>query len=235
MMHISLILSVMLFSNVFNSQTNNREKETYLDAGYKVEEFTVKDLLKWEVWGTGIVANGGHSQLIMSEKDSSKGVMIVSPKSYKNNVVLSYDVMALRPATVLIVELLANNNKDYELKLPQDYDGNVEYLFKNVQMYMFAFQNAAHNKPGPFIRKYPMPGTKPLVEVDQQYMQSGIYYNIEVGKNGEKLFLKVDGKPVLETIDTAPIQGGKILLRIRGTAHEVASCLIRNVKIYSRE
>lgn len=112
---------------------------------------------------------------------------------------------------------------------------DVDYLFKNVNMYMFAFHNAAHNKPGPFIRKYPEPGTKPIIESDKSYMRPGIYYKIEIGKTGKKIFFKIDDKTVLETSDPDPLQGGKIVLRIRGTAHETASCLIRNVKIYSRE
>ncbi len=213
----------------------NSEDNLYLNSNYKVEEFSHKDLLDWESWGKGIVANGSHGQLIMSETDGSKGIMIMSPAIYGKNVVLSYDVMILRPATVLIVELLAHNTGDHDLNLPDDYDGNVEYLFKNITMYMFAFHNAAHNKPGPFIRKYPLPGSEPLVKEDEQHMQSGIYYNVELGKTDNKLFMKIDGKTVIETTDPDPIEGGKILIRIRGTAHETASCLIRNVKIYSRE
>jgi len=213
----------------------NSDDNLFINGDYKVEEFSHKDLLKWESWGKGIVANGSHGQLIMSETDGSMGVMIVSPAIYGKNVVLSYDVMILRPATVLIVELLAHNTGTYDLKLPDDYDGNVEYLFKNINMYMFAFHNAAHNKPGPFIRKYPEPGTEPLAKEDTQHMQNGIYYNVELGKTDHKLFMNIDGKTVIETTDPDPIEGGKILIRIRGTAHETASCLIRNVKIFSRD
>ncbi len=212
---------------------SGEESGNYTD--YKVQEFTHKDLMKWESSGKGIIANGSHKQLIMSETDSSKGIMIISPEIYGKSVILSYDVMTLRPATVLIVEFLAHNKENFDLELPDNYDGNVNYLFKNVNMYMFAFHNAAHNKPGPFIRKYPEPGMEPLVKANMQYLQSGIYYNVELGKIDEKLFLKIDGKTALETTDSNPFLGGKVILRIRGTAHETASCLIRNVKIYSRE
>lgn len=204
-------------------------------AGFAVEAFSIKSLLKWESVGKGIVDNGSHDQLIISESDSSKGIMILSPGSYGSSVILSYDVMSLNPATVVIVELSAHNTENFDLRLPEDYDGNVQYLFKNVKMYMYTFLNAAHNKPGPFIRRYPEPGTEPLVQTDQQFMQSGIYYHVELGKIEDRLFLKIDGRMVLETIDPHPFNGGKIALRIRGTAHEKASCLIRNVKIHSRE
>jgi hypothetical protein len=213
----------------------NSGNDSYLNGNFKIEEFSFKDLLKWESWGKGIVANGSHKQLIMSETDSSKGVMIVSPDIYGKNVILSYDVMILRPATVLIVELLAHNNENFDLDLLDDYDGNVQFLFENVKMYMFAFHNAAHNKPGPFIRKYPEPGPDPLVTSIKPYLRSGIYYHIELGKIEDRLFFKVDGKTVLEKIDSESYDGGKIILRIRGTGHEKASCLIRNVKIYSKD
>jgi hypothetical protein len=198
-----------------------------------VTEYSHKDLLKWERSGKGIVGNGSHGQMIMSETQDSKGIMIVSPEIYKDNVLLSYDVMTLRAATVLIVEFLAHNTENFDLNFPADYDGNVKYLFENVNMYMFAFHNAAHNKPGPFMRKYPDPGIEPLVKSEKSYMQTGIYYHIELGKMDNKLFLKIDGKTVLETTDPDCFEGGKLAIRIRGTAHELASCLIRNVKIYS--
>jgi len=235
MLIINVLFSVFLCGHLNHLPGYCPGDDPYREENLNLEEFSHKDLMKWESWGTGIVGSGSHGQLIMSETDSSKGIMIESPAIYRKNVVLSYDVMILRPATVLIVELLAHNTTDHDLELPDDYDGNVQYLFKNVAMYMFAFHNAAHNKPGPFIRKYPEPGTEPLAEDDEQHMQSGIYYNVELGKTDNKLFLKIDGKTVIETTDPDPIEAGKILIRIRGTAHETASCLIRNVKIYSKE
>ena len=53
---------------------------------------------------------------------------------------------------------------------------------------MIAFHNAAHNKSGPFIRKYPEPGKEPLVKSIQPSKHSGRYYNIEIGKIEDRLF-----------------------------------------------
>lgn len=219
-----------LHTNLIKAQVDNYEKH-----GYQVEKFSPKDLLKWEIQGSGIVANGGHDQLIMSETDGSKGIMIVSPRIYGQNVILSYDVMTLRPASVLIVEMLAHNTENWDLKFPDEYDGNVNYMFDNVSMYMVAFHNAPHNKPGPFIRKYPLPGNEPLVKAEKRYLYPGIYYSVEVGKEENNIWLKIDGQKVLETSDPESYRAGKIIIRIRGTAHEVASCLVRNVKIYSKK
>ncbi len=48
--------------------------------------------------------------------------MIVSPQIYGPDVVLSYDVMPLSAASVLVVELAAHNQEDYDLLLPADYN-----------------------------------------------------------------------------------------------------------------
>jgi hypothetical protein len=224
-----VLIFIFLFFNLIKAQVDNYEKH-----GYQVEKFSPKDLLKWEVQGKGIVENAGHDQLIMSETEGSKGIMIVSPRIYDQNVILSYDVMTLRPATVLIVEMSAHNMENYGLEFPKEYDGNNRYLFDNVNMYMFSFHNAPHNKPGPFVRKYPLPGNEPLVKTEKRYLYPGIYYNVEVCKQENIIWLKIDGIKVLECSDPEAYKGGKIIMRIRGTEHEVASCLIRNVKIFSK-
>ena len=229
-----LLVSPFLILLFLNLYAKNIQEKSW-QGKYNVQEINIRDLLNWERQGLGIVDKGGHDQLIMSETTGSKGIMIVSPDIYEDNVVLSFDVMSLNAAKVLIVELLAHNTGNYGLTFPENYDGNVKYLFKNVNMYMFAFHNAAHNKPGPFIRKYPVPGKEPIAKSEKSYMQNGIYYNVELGRMDKKLFLKIDGNNVLETTDKESLEGGKLILRIRGTAHELASCLLRNVKIHTEK
>jgi hypothetical protein len=228
------LLFVLAFT-FFYSNSMKAQIDSLQNEGYQLEKYSAKDLTKWEVQGIGIVARESHDQLIMSESEGSKGIMIVSPKVYDQNVILSYDVMTLRPATVLVVEMSAFNQENFDLKFPPNYDGNVKYMFDNVKMYMLAFHNAPHNKPGPFLRKYPTPGMEPIAETDKRYLYPGIYYHVEAGKEENTIWLKIDGKKVLETSDPESYKGGKLIIRIRGTGHEVASCLIRNVMIYSKK
>ena len=199
-----------------------------------VQEFSHKDLSGWASYGLGAI-EANHGQTLMHETEGSVGYMLVSPESYGKNTRVSFDVMTLNPATVLVVEMNAHTGDDYTLNLAPDYDGNVQYLFSNVRMYMFAFHNAAHNKPGPFVRKYPEPGTEPLARAEKQYMQVGRYHQVEMGLEEGKIWFRVDGKKVLHVKDGAFYEGGKVILRIRGTGHETASCLLRNLKIYSRD
>lgn len=65
-------------------------------------------------------------------------------------------------------------------------------------------------------------------------MLPGVYYHIDVGREGDRIWLAIDGEKIIEAVDPDPLEDGHFSFRIRGTAGETASCLIRNVKIYSR-
>jgi len=55
-----------------------------------------------------------------------------------------------------------------------------------------------------------------------------------VGREKDHIWLAIDGEKVIEAIDPDPLGEGHFSFRIRGTAGETASCLIKNVKIYTR-
>ncbi len=192
-----------------------------------------EELNKWSFYGQGTKMVESHNMFFMKEAEVSEGAMIVSPESYGENVVVKYDVMTLTPATVLVAILSASNvGEDAKLTIPEDYDGSMKLWIEDVESYFYAFRNAPHNFT-PFIRKYPVPeGQDPaLVSLDENIMHPGIFYSIELGRKKDKIWLKVDGKTILETIDEKAFGGGHLAFRIRGTAGEYASCLIRNLEI----
>jgi len=201
--------------------------------GYEVELVSHKQLENWVTYGRGSLSKN-HGQSVLSEEDGSLGFMLVSPRSYGPNTIVSYDVMALNAASVLITEMAAHNLSGHNLDLEEGYNGNVKYLFENVNMYMFAFHNAAHNKTGPFVRKYPVPGAEPLKAASENLMRAGQYHHVEMGMENGRLWFELDGKRVWSTTDPDAYEGGKVILRIRGTAREKASCLIKNLKIYTK-
>ena len=225
-----IIILAFFFSGLLSAQP---EKKQPGKKGYAIEEFSHIDLENWESFGKGAM-QANHGQTVIHETTGSVGYMLVSPRTYGENVIVSCDVMTLNPATVLVVEMAAHNRDNFELTLDPDYDGNVKYLFDNINMYMFAFHNAAHNKPGPFIRKYPEPGIEPIVEASKNVMQTGKYHHVEIGVQEGKLWFNIDGRKILKVIDSDYYKGGKVIIRIRGTAHETASCILKNLKIYSR-
>ncbi len=212
-----LILTVLFFKISLNAQSIT-------------DSFTHQDLEDWTAFGLGNI-EANHNQTVMWENEGAVGYMLVSPKTYQGDVTVSYDIMALNAASVLIVELNAHNTPTPDLDLPADYDSNVKYLFDNVNMYMFAFHNAAHNKTGPFVRKWPEPGANPLKAANKNVLEVGKYHHIELGIKDGYLFFKADGKRVFKVKDESPYDGGKVILRIRGTAKEMASCIIKNLEI----
>lgn len=201
------------------------------------QKITPEELDEWNFLGQGMKMVESHNMFFMKEDpQQSKGVMIVSPKSYSDKVTVKYDVMTMTPATVLVAILSASDlGQSTNLSTPQNYDGSKSFWINDVESYFYAFRNAPHNFT-PFIRKYPVAkGEDPaLVSMDKNIMLPGVFYSIELGQNGEHIWLKVDGEKVLETKDDSPMKSGHIAFRIRGTAGEYAACLVRNVEIIEK-
>ena len=200
----------------------------------QAQHVTPEDLDNWAFYGQGTKLVESHNTFFMKEDPKqSNGVMIVSPESYGENVVVKYEVMTLTPAAVLVAILSASNpGDDATLTIPEDYDGSMDLWINDVESYFYAFHNAPHNFT-PFIRKYPVPeGKDPaLVSYEKNIMHPGVFYSIELGRKKDLIWLKVDGLTILQTTDKNAFGGGHIAFRIRGTAGEYASCLIRNLEI----
>jgi hypothetical protein len=125
-------------------------------------------------------------------------------------------------------------DSDVSLSIPGDYNGAMSLWVNEKDNYFYAFKNASHAYP-PFIRKYPVPGGDALAIAEENLMLPGKYYAIELGRIGNKLWLKIDGKKVLETVDESMLPGGHIAFRVRGTAGFKAACLIKDLEIFSEK
>jgi len=192
---------------------------------------SVKQLDEWTFYGNGTKLLEGHGQYLLKENpEESKGIGLISPKSYTTNVVMRYKAMALTPATVLVAILSASDQgESTNLTLPDNYDGNIKFWSGGCDNYFFAFHNAAHNYP-PFVRRF----DKERVMLDiakKNVMHVDKYYAIEVGRKGDTIWLKIDGKTVLKYKDPKPYSGGHLGLRIRGTGGEYAACLIKDFEV----
>ena len=77
---------------------------------------------------------------------------------------------------------------------------------------MFAFHNAAHNKNGPFVRKYPEPGGEPLIQAKKNAFEVGKYHHVEIGLEEGKIWFVVDGKKVFKLKDETYHKGGKVIM-----------------------
>lgn len=219
-----LILVIFFLAGTAFGQVN--------DAGLKKSAVSANELMNWTLVGKGEVAKHG-TQISLQESDDSKGIMLVSPEAYSNDIIVRYKVMALTPATVLVALLSASDvGPSVKLTIPEDFDGSLGLFTGEKENYFFAFKNAPHNVT-PFVRKSPASG-KTLGSASENSMIAGVYYAIEIGKYGEKLWLSVDGKKIFEVEDEEPLTGGHLALRIRGTAGFKAGCLIKGLEVWSR-
>jgi hypothetical protein len=216
-----------------DANTTSNTDAALLARGYVKEVIVTEALAKWTLIGKGRLEKN-HDQLLIGESKNSKGVMLVSPRSYEGDVIFRYNVMVLQPATVMVTDLATCMNNGEPLSFPEDYNGNIGYMFNNLSMYNFVYHNAAHNKAGPFLRRYPTPGNVLLSPADRHSVFSGRYHTVEVGKEENRLWLSIDGVSAVEWKDEDPLEEGHLILRLRGTAFELASALIRNVIVYNK-
>ena len=226
---IFLVTSLFSFLSVIAQDTGDRA--WYINDDYKVREIGTDELMNWNFVGSGQLSVANR-QVYLAESQGSAGILLVSPSKLENDHIVSYDVMALRPGTVLVALMSLSNKEDGGLMFEEDYDANLRYIINNANAYMIAFLNSPHNRY-PFVNRFPAKAN-PLVEADRSYMQPGVYYHIDVGRENGRIWLAIDGEKVIEGVDPDPLEDGHFSFRIRGTAGETASCLIRNVKIYSR-
>ena len=199
-----------------------------------VEAFKARHVKKWDSYGVGLV-DSYHNQLVLSEGEASLGAMVVSPESYCGDIKVSFDAMALQPAAVLVASLAVENLESDELSFPEDYDGNVDYMFDNLSMYNFILHPTAHNHPGPFLRRFPPIGDRLVAAAQEPYMEIGKYHSIEVSRQANDVSLSIDGARIFGWHDETPLERGHVILRVRGTAHERGGVLIRNLEVENQQ
>ena len=203
---------------------------SHIPGNLKAKSVSIDELGKWSLWGNGQVYRFGK-QLVLREDDKTKGVMLVSPDRYKGDVAVSYDVVALTPATVIVTMLAISNPDGTALSIPEGYDGNIGLWLKKKASYFFAFKNAPHARR-PFVRRTPNAKTE-LVEAAENVMVAGRPYSVVVSKIGGVLSLSVDGKEIFKTTDAEPLGAGHLALRLRGVRGFPAGVTVRNFKVYS--
>lgn len=193
------------------------------------QDVSVSELLEWSDYGHGVVESFRDQALQMTEADGSVGVTIVGPAALGPRVVIRYEAMALTPATVLVTILAASDDDSPDISFPEDYDGGITPWLSRPA-YFFAKHNAAHLRQ-PFVARFHHTDeTRLLDEAPRQHTQTGVWHSVEVGRWDGLVWLRIDGRLVLQARDPEPLGDSRPALRIRGTGTEHASCLIRDVR-----
>ena len=195
------------------------------------EKVSSAGLADWKIWGQGKAFAFGD-QTCLKEDNETKGAMLISPKAYKKDVVLKFKVLALTASSVVAVILSGSDpGKSDSLTILPDYDGNFNLWYEEKDNYFFAFKNAPHGFT-PFVRKNSAPGII-LASAPENKMVAGVYYDVEVGRKDNKLWLSINDEEVFMVEDDDPLSGGHVALRIRGTAGFTGGCLVKDLVIYS--
>ncbi len=198
------------------------------------QSISAADLQQWSFYGIGEKSIDGDV-LSFGESEGSKGVMIVSPTAYSENLVVSCEMKANTPDTVLVIALsFSDLGESSSLTVPENYDGAISWLFES-ENYFFAFHNAPHSRK-PFVRKNPvLSGPDALAEHELNVMAHGEWKTVEASIQNGKLALSIGGELLFETQDPAPLKGGYIAIRTRGTATGKANFSMRNLSISAAE
>lgn len=213
-----------------DTQNEAVRTDTVQTSHLKETRFSNDDLLKWTFNGIGKVYNESGRQVCLQEGENSQGVGLFTPQSYQGDVVMRYKIMPLNAATVLVNLLcMSDEGATTELSWPKDYDGSMGPILTKDN-YFVAFRNSPH-ATAPFINKNPKLGQLTIAERDK--MIPGVYYDVEVGRVGQKLWLNVDGEEVVAAEDPAVLPGGHLGIRLRGLVGHRAACVIRDVSILS--
>lgn len=196
-----------------------------------VDSLTIADLETWWASGDGDVVPFRGRAMQLTEHIGSEGVNLISPHMFAPNSVIQFDVMTLRAATVLVfLHSLHDVSESGPIRLSPDFDGSLGRLPAESSYYMFAFHNAPHFR-FPFVNKRTPKGMQLLQETNQSYMQTGAWYTVEIGRYENNVWLRINDKLVLNTVDDNPLRGGHIGFRIRGSGTEIASTFIKDVVI----
>ena len=183
---------------------------------------------QWKFYGKGI-KKVERGMFYMKESPESLGVMLVSPEAYGANVTVKYEIMPMTAASVCVLVMSASDpGHASTLTLPEDYDGSMGHWINSVENYFFAFHNASHNR-FPFAIRFPE--KKLFDEHHENVMTNGKFEEVEAGRKNGNIWLKIDGKTIVEGIDEDPLGAGYLAFRIRGLSEEPAACLIRDVVI----
>lgn len=192
-----------------------------------------EELLEWTFAGMGAADVAGERRIRLLEAEESQGVMLISPETYGEEVVLAYEVKPLNPDSVLVAILsLSDDSEGMNLTVPNEYDGAMSWLASDTEGYFFAFHNKSHHFT-PFVRKLPMADRgDALASYEQNFMRHDVWYQVVAGRDGNRVWLDVDGFRVLDAVDDSPLPGGRVALRLRGNPGAPAGCEIQNVRIY---
>ena len=191
-----------------------------------------EDLSRWTVVGIGSAeVDPAEKALRLIEGKDSKGITLVSPDRFDKDFIFRFSAKPLQAKGVNIV-LLAISDKDSggPAGLPAQSDGAMGlWTSGSIADYMAAFHTGFH-QPNSFIKRHP--GDVLLAEA-RDIATAEAWYDVEFGRRGTRLWLKINGTIVCEGVDKEPAlpAGGSVGFRLRGPGDGTYACLFKDVRV----
>lgn len=224
---IALLVVLLVFDGVLAQSKSSPPGNVSL----RKTNYSVDELLTWTRRGQGYVNDFRGEALQMAEQEGSRGLILSSPGSFGQRTIVRYRMFTLTPGTVLVTMLSASNHSDTrELTIPKQNRGGAGYWVNDTSNYFFAYHNAAHMKK-PFVVRFDRGEKTSIARAREWRMTTGRWYDVEVGRWKDRLWLKINDHRLFQGTDPEPASGGHVVLRIRGTGLQQANCLIRDLRI----
>lgn len=219
-----ITLIALLSAAVFSCGQNNKV------------EITPEELATWETFDKG-KSTVQDNMLIVEETEGSNGYFLISPKEYETDFTLTYKVKALSESTVLITlfsVLQEGDNGTFSVPAVTATPREVWDWRSGMKHYNLTINNRSHGIT-PFFFKNVPPSTRGFNErLEENIMEVGQWYDVEIGKKENRLWFKLNGKTFFDVEDADPYNTGRLIFRISGTTGEniiFAKAAFKNILI----
>ena len=192
------------------------------------------DLAKWSLFGAGTISLTAENSIVLTEGENSEGIVLLSPNKFPADLVLRYKVRPNQFEGVLLALLCVSPLQGNIISVPDGYRGAMNFWNgpdSAVYNFLFAFHTGYH-QPMAFLNRNPGEGSLNR-QTDQAKEQR--WYEVEAGRRGSHVWLKIDGTLLLESNDSenAALPAGRAGFRLRGPGDGSFSAEIKDVEIQS--
>ncbi|EZH73337.1 hypothetical protein ATO12_20260 [Aquimarina atlantica] len=205
------------------------------------EKISSQELSEWETIGKGKTLIKDH-EFVFEEIDSSDGFFLVSPKSYRGDMVIQYKIKALSKASVLIVLFSASDTSEtIQLTLPEN-NVTAEDIWewrREMNHYNLTFNNESHGYTPFFYKNISSLERGFHLSKQENIMKPNEWVTVEIGRKENKVWFSLNDSIIFERVDYNPLLGGHILFRISGASTQeetiLAKASIKDLMIYHQE
>jgi len=211
-----------------------------LDAqkNYTQEKIAPAEMMTWATVDKGIRAIDGNS-IVIEETEGANGYFLINPKVYEGDMIVRYQVKALSASSVLITLFAVSDpSTDSVISLPPEQSSGSEIWNwrRNLKHFNLTFNNVSHQH-NPFIFKNLSSRSKGFHQsLAKNISEVGKWYNVEIGKQENRVWFKLDDEIIFDISDCDPLDSGQLLFRISGSNGDTviyAKAAFRNLIIFS--